>query len=397
MLVLGAAAISLGAIGAPGRSVGERVPLVAVVLTPGRERTQVPVSEVLERAARALEPKTGVVVLSAEQVGADPAAFVGCRPAERLSCWLRAAHSDAPGAEATPRARFVLVISILTRAGEPDRMSAQLLDVDAAREAVRGARDADEAEDLIQIRAVHGTTGTALVPGLEQLDHWLEVLVEDTLRPPLLARGQWLPFGAVRLHVDRPLSVELDGRPLGTFEPGEALLVDVRAGRRALLARDPARPDGDPAGLARHEVVVTAGAEAAVLVVMPSTLGGVTRSASLWGGIATAAVGAGLVVWAAAASPSSRAITPCVGAGCEGARPSQWDDACTLTRDDPASCGDARGLRIAPLGGALALAGTSWAVGSTLGDSQDVPWIGWVAGVAAGALAYGIALAAEPR
>jgi hypothetical protein len=102
------------------------------------------------------------------------------------------------------------------------------------------------------------------------------------------------------------------------------------------------------------------------------------------------------MVWAASAAPAKVSVAPCAGAGCEGDVAPRWDDACTLTRDDPTTCGAERGVLIGPLGGALVLAGGAWAAGSALGDPEDLPWISWIAGAAAGALAYGIAAAAGP-
>lgn len=372
---------------APSR-VDERVPLIAVVIAPGGTRAHLPVSTVLDATAHALEPVSGLRVLSPEQAGADPAAFVRCPPARRLSCWIRTARAGESGA----RARFVLVISVLARDGEPDRLSAQLLDVEAAADAVRGDPTPDEAEDLVQIHATHGTVGATLVDSRAALDRWLRALVEDVLRGPLEARGEWAPFGGLRVTTDRPLVAELDGRSLGALDAGVTTLAEVRAGPRVLTLRDPA---SDPPLTVTHRVAVERGAEAAVVVVMPSSIAPVARVVSTWSGLATTAAGAGLVVWALAAAPSSRALAPCSGAGCEGPQPARWDDPCTLTRADPATCGAQRGLRVAPLGGALILAGTSWAVGGALGDPDQVPWIAWLAGVAAGALAYGIAVAVE--
>lgn len=366
-------------------SVGERAPLVVVVLAPPQGPAQLAVSTILEATDRVVRPWTGLAVRSPEQAGAEPSALARCPTERRLTCWLTVAEA------LDPPPPFLLAVSVLARAGEPDRVSAVLLDVARGREVLRGVEGLDDREDLLQIHAVQSTLGASPLADVRALEAWLGTLLTERWRGPLEARGQWMPLGRVRLELDRAAHVELDGRPLGTLGPGEVLLDELRVGQRTLrlIAAD---------GAAAQTLVLELepGVEARPAVIWPSAVAPILRTTTAWAGVGVAAVGLGLATWAAVASPGVQGLTPCVGPACEAALPERWDDACTLTRDDPAGCGAGRGVRIAPLGLGLLAGGATWALGAALGEPEEWPWLVWLLGAAVGAASYGVMVAAEP-
>lgn len=385
--MLGAAVVwwaLAGALPSEAPSVGERAPLVVVVLSPPQVPAQLAVSTLLETADRVVRPWTGLAVRSPEQAGAEPSALARCPTDRRLACWLSVAEALSPPPP------FLLAVSVLARAGEPDRVSAVLMDVARGAEVVRGVDGPDEREDLLQIHAAQATLGATPLADARALESWLTVLLTERWRPMLEARGQWMPLGRARLVLDQAAEAELDGRALGTLGPGEVLLDELRAGPRALrLTSADGRAQVVP-------LVLEPGVEARVAIVWPSAVAPILRTTTAWAGLGVAAAGLGLATWAAAASPGVQGLSPCVGPACEGAQPARWDDACTLTRDDPAGCGATRGVRIAPLGLALLAGGATWALGAALGDTEAWPWLVWVVGAAAGAATYGVMVAAEP-
>lgn len=366
-------------------SVGERASLVVVVLAPPQVPAQLAVSTILEATDRVVRPWTGLAVRSPEQAGAEPSALARCPTERRLTCWLAAAEALQP----TPP--FLLAVSVLARAGEPDRLSAVLLDVARAREVVRGVDGPDDREDLVQIHAVQSTLGATPLADARALEAWLSTLLTERWRSMLEARGQWMPLARVRIALDRAAHVELDGRSLGTLGPGEVLLDEVRAGSRTLrLMAD----DGTAAQ--SLSLVLEPGVEARPVVVWPSAVPPILRTTTAWAGVGLAVAGLGLATWAAAAAPGTQGLAPCLGPACEAPLPARWDDTCTLTRDDPTACGSARGVRIAPLGLALVAGGATWALGAALGEPEEWPWLVWLVGTAVGAASYGVMVAAEP-
>lgn len=385
--MLGTSLLLWALAGAPleAPSVGERAPLVVVVLAPPQAPAQLAVSTILEATDRVVRPWTGLAVRSPEQAGAEPSALARCPTERRLTCWLTVAEA------LDPPPPFLLAVSVLARAGEPDRVSAVLLDVARGREVLRGVEGLDDREDLLQIHAVQSTLGASPLADVRALEAWLGALLTERWRGPLEARGQWMPLGRVRLELDRAAHVELDGRALGTLGPGEVLLDELRGGRRTLRLTA-----ADGAAAQALTLVLEPGVEARPAVIWPSAVAPLLRTTTAWAGVGVAAVGLGLATWAAAASPGARGLTPCVGPACEAALPERWDDACTLTRDDPAGCGAERGVRIAPLGLGLLAGGATWALGAALGEPEEWPWLVWLVGAAVGAASYGVMVAAEP-
>jgi hypothetical protein len=387
-------------------AVDERVPAVALVMSPRGAEPGSRTTELLRAAARALESRTDLGLQSAEQAGSDLRQIDAC--ADRLSCWVRAIRPDfashlatggryadhvaALDARGVRYPRVLLVVSIATRADGADRVGAMLVDTDHALSTYAELREARTPTETIENRVFETAVlapGAVVRPGdTAALARFFDAAFDGPFRAPLEQAGHWDARGRLRLEAPPGLLVELDGRPVGQTGAAPTVLTGLRAGDRSLGLTDPSgayEPWSAPAAIgAGQELRVTAELSRA-----GSALRGVTRGTAWWGGAVLMAAGGALTVWGAAGGSDWRDVSD--------AEPSpRFTTFCDLLGSAASPCATAGGqVKVAPLGYGLALAGGTWMAGAWLDEGRDGPWLPMLIGVAAGAAAYGLSAALD--
>ncbi|MCK6551116.1 hypothetical protein L6R52_35105 [Myxococcota bacterium] len=369
--------------------VREHRPLAFVLLAPSGRMATTSRSELIRLLSVALGRSTDLTV---EAI--DAALVADC--AGELGCMV--AKVDTSGGRVAA-AELLLVASIVGREGKRDRLSATLVDAKTARvEYARVSREDPDwrllAEAAITERAVRATMPWRELD--EDASGTVEHLVGDVLRPALEDAGRWEPWGELVLSNLGPgWGIDLDGATIGTTsDAATTRIVGVSAGARRLqLVHAHFEPVDVTLTVERGK---TTRYDAA-----PIHRGGASssvRTGVIWGGAAVAAAGAAVLTWSLARADGD-VVVYCLrsaGATCEASsrfQTSSYDPSAVPAFDDRVN---PSGLRVAPLGYALVGTGAVWSLGALLlTDEGEIPWPEVVAGIAVGALAYGLSAALD--
>ncbi len=393
-------------------SVAQRQPLAFILGTPTGEMGRTSRSEIIRIVSDLLRRHTNL-----ELEPLDANALKQCQG--RLGCLTLQARDDYErsallGPSGLPRpfrehvramrqaqrrySRYLLIVSNITVAGQPDRLSAMLINTDLAltylHEASRDAPDwQDVTEAKIESAAVVVPSTRKKVHGPREAEVFLSRLFEDAFRSPFEATGQWAPYGTVDINCPVPEAVVfLDERPLGSTQAGLTRLEKVDPGlHRLRIEHQGYKPYSTEVQVRRKQ---TASVQVE-LSANPVQVNDLPRQVTLWGGIALAAAGAGLTVYGAT-RPQQGLSVACIEGGatsCSGGSrfvtfgydPEQADR-------DPRAINPS-GVMVVPLGYSLIGTGASFTAGAALTEAGDLPWIPWVAGLVVGAAAYGISAA----
>ncbi len=366
---------------------GEREPIAVVVATPTGENAQVRSSEVIRVVSDLLRARTDLTLELVES-----AALIECKG--RLLCLIekigggRAGRKEAPG--------YLLVFSNVTREGEPDRLSAQLVDVErASDQIVSGLRDREEWRPEVEASINDGAVSTerANVRDVVDAERVITEWFERRFAGAFESTGHWEPYGEVVIVVDREgLEISVDGQPAGATAAGRTRIREVRAGTRQLAL----------SGLAVERYTTTIEVKAGQAIELEPEISsagsaGLLRRTVLVSGAVMAA--AGLVATIAAIAQHDGGVvthcfdgTPACASG-SGFETSGFDSDAASTLS-PANGG---GVLMLPLGYSLIGAGASWSIGAMLADEEEVPWIPMAIGTGVGILAYVISAAASTR
>lgn len=389
--------------------VGERTPLSLVLLTPTGAAGRIRSSDLIRTFDDALRHHTGLVLRAA-----DDGLAQGCRG--RLLCLVLRLRSDyerdalRDGDALRPYdahlrtlsergvryAKLLLVVTNVTREGEPDRLRAQLIDTDRAlaryHHATRTESDWEsEVEAAINDEAPSGPMTP--VADRAEAERFVDELLTTHLRDALEHAGQWSPYGQIELAATLPgLSIELDGAPTGVTTAAEVRLSGVMPGpRRLRVAGATLEPFEATVEVQRGQ---TARVEP-VLVARPTADATGTRLLVGLVGAVVATAG-GVVLGLAATTPDTSLVTYCVAdavAGCAESRAfvtSGYDAALR-----PLPNGD--GVPLVPLGLGLVVGGATWGIGAwLLTDDDETPWIPLVVGAVAGGATLLITTMAAP-
>ncbi|HJL42189.1 MAG TPA: PEGA domain-containing protein [Myxococcales bacterium LLY-WYZ-16_1] len=409
--MIGSVLSCLALLGAPGGSeirVAERPPIALLVHSPTGQSGTVGFSEMI----RAVDERMRVYT-DLETMPVDGGSFEGCEG--RLSCVVRSTRRDyqrdrlrrpdgsyAPYAmhrmrledEGTLVPRFMLVITLVSVPGRPDRAVAQLFSTDLALRAFHETRRRpgwlDRVEDRILAEASLARVEQDRLTE-DRVFSFLDRLFAKTLRPVFEPRGHWMPFGRVVIsEAPAGASIEMDGRTVGVTGTDRTALADVPAGVRTLRV---VHPDWEPfEETLRVRTGQTLRVQAATRPRRADASAG--PRIVFWSGLLTAAAGTSVLVYAVAADPGTQTIcygTPDCEAGTRFQRAS-------LQGQNPGSVdpGPQGGVLLAPLGYSLIGTGAAWSVGAATWErKKQVPWWSLGIGVAAGALAYGLSAALE--
>jgi hypothetical protein len=213
--------------------------------------------------------------------------------------------------------------------------------------------------------------------GLTSAEEWraqLGALLHTHLRSELESAGLWENLGGVDWSCDAAgMAISVDGRTIGTTQPGVTRIEGLQAGRRTF---EISHPDYESFRV-DHEVVA-----GEVTTISTPPLAPLSRrrteAALLWSGVGLAGAGAALITYAIVHSAQSPVVL-CTEQSCPGG---------------PAFESLPGGVLTAPLGYSLVATGGVLSLGSlwTGADEPDM-WILLGVSVAAGALSYGLSAA----
>ncbi len=398
------------------RATTDRVPMKFAFYSPTGRVGSVALSEVIRWVDTAVEENTDLDVTELDDPIVDRCAESSAKR-HRLTClveessepWMTMRKSlpstysevkhELRGKRNQPR--YLLIISAAAAEGG-DRLAAFLIDVEDALEHVYRRRsrssqptsdELDEVEDEIsRFSVIARPPIVEHVESSEQLRAYVQALIESHLREAFEQAGRWRPFGSIEIDVDAavPFAVELDGVSLGTTIAGKAKILDVHPGERQISLRSEDFEEYT------GKVVVETGQTArlrATPIKKPSNVSFVLKQTVFWGGVASAAAGVGLMIYAAVARSTLDREDICVGGSGACSGPFLRFGAISA---DPAVGANGKGPPILPLGYSLAGLGAAWIVGPLIEPDDDrIPWIEAAVGAAVFAAAFGISLAAD--
>lgn len=380
----------------------DRQKLALVVLTPRGEVAKPVISQLLELTTEALRPVTNLEPVEVSVTDK----LRECKG--RLKCIAPLAaieleRSLPMAGQLTDRPLYVLVISVLAQEGEPDRLTAILLnarEVEAIKHANPNLSD-EEQESLVSEspKAVLASPASALSQNEEQARRYVERLIDQDFRTVFTSFGNWEPYGTIELvtTVDAA-TVMLDGQTIGVARGGVTRIEQVAGGKRALRV--------ETSGAAPFETQVVVEPQGVVRVEAEleeaGSGGNLARDLTFWGGLAIAAGGAALTVYGVAAQSSAVYTSNCLevaGApGCGSGREflrfgfRTEADIKDAFAEDP----NGGGPMIAPFGYSLVAAGGAMAAGTLLlKDRPELWWVPIVGGAALFAASYGLSAALD--
>lgn len=300
------------------------------------------------------------------------------------------------GKEKVPHLLF-LISSIAQEGGEPDRVSALLVDADLALELYQSANREKEfwKEDLearITSEAVVGRARESRVSTPEDARAFMQRAIAEDFRSAFDRFGNWEPFGKIELSLAQSgLEIVVDGVTIGTTRPGVTMIEQVPQGTRRLRLQS---PEYEPY---ETQLVIQQGAieRLSPKLSRAAGMGNLGRTAAIIGGAVLAAAGTAFTVWAIAAADTGVQIiclNPQSGE-CGSARFYQLGfDASRPATQDP----NDGVLLHAPFGYSMLAAGATISLGTLLfTDEGEIPWIPMIAGVAVGFLSYGLSAALD--
>ncbi len=377
--------------GAARLTIGERTPALVVVALPKGAAPATPATELTRAADVAFRERTGLDFRAPDQAGVDAERIARCDGPGRLACWVETARAGRD------RLAAILVVTVLPVGDGRDRVALTLIDAERASlcraEPSLGEREAREAvEDCIFTGAARTRPE---VVGRADLDAFFRRQIEDPLAPLLDRMGELAPFGRLEVETETPdVELWIDQSLRGTLSTGTTRVEELRAGRRMLAFRRPGfAPLVRPIHIERG-ATATAAATLISLEASPES-----RRVVLYSGVAAAAVGAALGVYAIARASAvdSGCLATTPGATCPSLGAPRFGlstDATPTT--DRAAVND--GVPIPMVAAGVGFAGAGWALSTLLlEDDGGFPWRELLIGVGAGAVAATVAVLADPR
>lgn len=326
------------------------------VQLPSKELAATSFSRIIDLATSRVEASTDLRL----EIASDTI-LERCREQTSVSqtgCVVRALRDAGPG-------RFLLVISTVGT----DQVLSLFIDMDEVAKVLgEDLRTRSAVDTAISERAILATTLPTRVTSEGDVERYLADLFERDLSAVLEREAAKNRLG--RLVVEIPVAQEVwvlfDGHRLGRGR-GEVSIVDVPFGSHTLAFES----DGEPLRDVAVDLTSARPQRFETSLAPPPSYVSIGRSGVFYGGVAAAAVGAGLIV-ASFVAPGPRDF-------CSGL------DSCSgpeFTR--------AGGVLLAPLGYSFAGLGAAWIFGSWLGDERSFPWIELLSGAAIFGLSYGL-------
>lgn len=374
----------------------ERLPLAMLVISGNVElKSAFGVEELVHHASAALTKHTNLFVLKEVKIAGDEA-IAGCEEKRRLSCWVHAVKTMQPAP------RYLLAVSFFRDPNIGERVATLLIDIEDAQR-IEDGQDRTSAgwEDRVEDGIFQHAAGTndTLAEDSEVLGAYFDTLIARKLRADFERNHHFEPFGNIGIVAPRAgLEIHLDGTLVGTTGAGLTVLRDVTPGKRVVSVNDPKNPNArvESTVEVKKQQSATFSANTPLITTTAEDQGPRYNDLTFWTGVALAGVGVAITVWAAAADPRPEIFDGCYGPNCVDHR--TFATLCELTVRDK-TCLEKGGALAAPLGYSIALIGGTWAIGTALFQpDEDIPWIPFVIGLAAGIITYGVSAALDgPR
>lgn len=419
--MFGASLLALAILAAPDTetdgtiTLQERFPLAFLFSAPTGEAANISSSETIRMVSKLVEQHTDFFLQIAEtQIVTDCAGRLAClvrqmRPDYNREAMQMASGTVIPFSEhirdlrqrKTVYPRFMLVLSNITLEGQADRVSAILIDTDIALEYFHSASRSDpgwerDTDARINEYAVIFGPQRAQINNAVEAERYVQDLFFKGLRATFEQTNHWEPYGSIELTANKAgVGIMLDGAAIGTTRRGLTRIERVTSGLRRLSFEDPSSEakfidvDVQRGQQASAEVDLSGGS---------SDTASAIRAGVFWTGVGLVAGGATLSAIAVARS-SGEVSTYCFDTPGVDCRASSQFQTIGYSRAEAERGGDPNpsGVLLAPLGYSIAITGVSFALGTYLfGDSDEIPWIQLIAGVALGAASYGVSAAVNP-
>lgn len=282
--------------------------MTLIVLSPTGRMTQSTTSELYRVTAALARAHTGYAVAIYD----DAAAITACHG--NVGCLVSAVH--------TARAdRYILILSVSATGDEKDRLTAILIDGEAA---LKLAAEKAEESKLFE-GSVRAKPEPIILAEPEDVEPALAKIMAQQLQPVL--GGAALGAIEVECALDGA-ELQLDGTMVGVTHKGANVIADVRAGKRQLRVAHPKY------ALYSRELDVEPNTTAKVTaqLIELETPADTIRTVSLWSGAGVAALGAVLAIVGILNARSDSIV--CVGGGADR---SACDAAMRVAVDRPAS------------------------------------------------------------
>ncbi len=295
-----------------------------------------------------------LVVRTPEQVGLDVNALLECPLERRLLCWTE--RTAAAAADA------VLLVVSLVEGPAGTTYFGVLVDVRSE------SASSDRSENAIYARAPRFDRSEVR---RDEVAPALQGDVARALATLVARRADLEPWGEVELAARAGRTVRVDGRAVGVTQ--DTTEIRLRPGSRRIAL--------DEGGNERLVEVPSAGR---VRLDLTQPGNHPLHAVSAWGGVGVGAVGAAVLVAAAATHSGSQYSWRIA------TSEDEWTDSCDLF----GGCND--GLPLAPLGFALLGAGATAALTYGLvADGEDYAWWWSAIAVGLGVVTYGALVAAD--
>jgi hypothetical protein len=270
---------------------------------------------------------------------------------------------------------------VTVHSGERGRLAVLIIDLDRAVRAYDHVSTSEEGwrervEALMYQDAVHSDFAEIDAGDPSSLDAFFTKMFDTQMRGVFEGAQHWRENGSIEIDTPQAgLTIGIDGEPAGVTDSGKTVIDGVPIGERTIVLTD-------PNGLVQHEPVPVSVERGRASTLVPALSSGPSsvpaiRAVTLWTGVAVAAAGVALLVYASRAPQDGHDLRVCPGGDC----PDRARSFATFS-------GDPGGVPIAPVASGLFGAGLGWSLGALLfGEEHELPWIAWLAGVGLGGAA----------
>jgi hypothetical protein len=393
-------------------SLQERVPMALVVVTPTGKIGDYSSSAILNSAEPVLAANTNLKLVNLQdRSGAD---ITGCKG--RLVCYVETVRTDYQPDKAEFRRedqpellkpwsevrrmlesgpqkpeRFLVVLSSVRTSDGSDRLSAVLIDTDAALDFVHRANERgerldpkkqEELEDRIAQYAVRASPAPEQVSNADDIDRVLAKIFGEDFRTVFDEAGHWKPYGVLEIAcAQEGMEIYVDGERAGLTRAGITRIGGMMPGDRVVrLTRPDFLPIEQHALLEKNQVIRVDMQP----VREPNDGVRLSRDIVFWSGVGTTVLGAVLTGYAIAEASSAQSHVACLhSANAGGCDFKEWwkfgANSGEVGITDSITSG---GLPIAPIGYSLMGAGLVWSLATLLmNDDDTAPWLEILAGV----------------
>lgn len=395
-------------------SMQERVPIALVVVTPTGKIGDSSSSAILASVDPVLAANTNLKLVNLqEKSGADVSACKG-----RLVCYVETLRTDYQPDKAEFRRedrpdqlkpwsevrrmlesapqkpeRFLVVLSSVRTSDGSDRLTAVLIDTDAALDFVHRANERrerldpkkqEELEDRIAQYAVRSSPAPEKVSNTVELDRALAKIFGEDFKSVFDEAGHWLPYGILEIACPQDgMEIYIDGEREGLTRAGVTRIGGLMPGDRTIRLVRPEFLPSEAHALVEKNQTVRVEMQA---VREPKDGVRLSRNIVFWSGVGAFVLGGALTAVSIAQAGDAQSYVACLNTPNVGACDfKEWWKLGSETDPVPTTESITKNgsIPLAPVGYSLMGAGVVWSLGTLLLNDEDTaPWIEILAGVA---------------